>query len=71
MLNLLNSKYRTEKLKTRKKRHRNTKNQNPPRRKLSFSKRKGGKCRLTSTRAEQNNDHTRSCFNDKVEQQCK
>ena len=34
------------------------KNQNPGRLKSSFSKRIGRKCRLVSTRTEQNNDHT-------------
>ena len=35
------------------------KNQNTERRKPSFTKRIGGKCRLIETRNEQNNDHTR------------
>ena len=39
----LNSKHRTEILKTKSKRYRNTKNQNPERLKPSFSKRIGRK----------------------------
>ena len=44
----LNSKYRTEKLKTKNKRYSNTKNQNPERLKLSFSKRIGRRNRRFS-----------------------
>ena len=54
----LNSKHRTEKLKTKNQRYRNTKNQNAERRKPSFIKRIGRKCRLILTRIEKNNDHT-------------
>ena len=43
----LNSKRRTEKLKTKNKRYRNTKNQNPQRLKPDFSKRISRKFRLT------------------------
>ena len=42
----LNSKHRIEKLKTKNQRYRNTKNQNTERRKPSFTKRIGAKCRL-------------------------
>ena len=52
-------KHRTEKLKTKNKRYRNTIDQNSERLKPSFSKGIGRKCRLISTRTEQNNDHTR------------
>ena len=45
----LNSKHKTEKLKTKSKIYRNTKKQNSERLKFSFSKRLGRKCRLTST----------------------
>ena len=58
----LNSKHKTEKLKTKSKIYRNTKKQNSERLKFSFSKRLGRKCRLTSTRTEQNNDHTRKLY---------
>ena len=51
----LNSKHRTKKLKTKIQRYRNTKNQNTERRKSSFTKRIGRKCR----REEKNNGHTR------------
>ena len=44
---------------TKNQRNRNMKNQNTERRKPSFTKRIGGKCRLIETRNEQNNDHTR------------
>ena len=42
----MNSKHRPEKLKTKNHRNRNMKNQNTQRRKLSFTKRIGRKCRL-------------------------
>ena len=42
----LNSKHRTERLKTKNKRDRYTKNQNPKRLKSSFNKRIGRKCNL-------------------------
>ena len=55
----LSLKHRTEKLKTKNGRYRNSKNQNSEILKLSFSKRIDRKCRLISTRTEQNNNHTR------------
>ena len=58
----LNSKHKAEKLKTKSKTCRNTKKQNSEKLKFSFSKRLGRKCRLTSTRTEQNNDHTRKMY---------
>ena len=54
-----NSKHRTEKLKPKKQRYRNTKMQNTERRKPSFTERIGTKFRLVLTRTEQNNDHMR------------
>ena len=52
-----------KKIKTKRKhRYRNTKNQNTERRKPSFAKRIGRKCRLISTRTEQNNDRTQVMY---------
>ena len=58
----LNSKHRTEKLKTKNHRYRNTKNQNTERRKPSFTKWIGRKCRLILTRTEKNNEHARIMY---------
>ena len=49
----------TENVKIKYQKYRSTKNQNTKRRKPSFTRRIGRKCRLTWTRGEQNNDHTR------------
>ena len=54
----LNSKHRTEKMKTKNQRKRNMKNQNTERQKPSFTKAIGRKCRLIETRTEQNHDQT-------------
>ena len=61
----LNSKYRTEKLKTKEKTIQIHKNQNTEKRKPSFAKRLGRKCRLILTLTEQNNDHT--CITHKIQ----
>ena len=54
----LNTKHRTEKLKTNKQRYKNTQNQNTDRRKSSFTKTMCRKCRLYKTCIEQNSNHT-------------
>ena len=54
----LNSKHRTEKLKPKSQRYRNTKNQNTERWKPSFTKRIDRKGTLILFHTEQNNDHT-------------
>ena len=54
----LNSKHRTEKLKAKNQRYRNTKNQNTERRKPKLTERKGKRFKLISSRTEQINDHT-------------
>ena len=55
----LNSKHRTEKIKTKNQRNRNVKTKTQRRRKPCFTKRIGRKCRPIQTRTEQNNDYTR------------
>ena len=55
----LNSKYRTQKIKSKNQRYRNMKNQNTERRKPGITNRIGRECRIIYTRTEQNNDHTR------------
>ena len=55
----LNTKNGKERLKTKNQRCKNTKKQNTGKRKPSFTKRIGRKCKLRLTHAEQNNDHSR------------
>ena len=55
----LNSKHRTEKIKTKNQRNRNIKTKTQRRRKPCFTKRIGRKCRPIQTRTEQNNDYMR------------
>ena len=74
----LNSKHRTQKIKSKNQRYRNMKNQNTERRKPSITNRIGSKCRIIYTRTEQNNDNTqimhkiqfRSSFKEYEEKLC-